>query len=54
MKNPLIPISITLAKVVIILSRLTGHKSSSMPGKVARIVYPKILTYMWNQIKKIQ
>lgn len=51
MKNPLIPISIISAKIVSVLSKLTGHKSSSMPGKVARIIYPSILTYLWSQVR---
>ena len=52
MKNILITISIICARLVAILSKLTGHKSSSLPGKIARIIYPNILLHLGNQIKK--
>lgn len=47
----IISAAVTLSKIIDLLSRLTGHKSSSLPGKIARIIYPKILSHLWKQVK---
>lgn len=44
--------AITSSKVVSILSELMGNKSSALPGKVARTIYPKTLELLGKQIKK--
>lgn len=51
MNKILIPISIISANIVSFLSKITGHKSSSLPGKVARIICPNILRYLGKQIR---
>lgn len=43
--------AITSSKTVSLLSKLIGNKSSALPGKVARTIYPKALEHLGKQVK---